>query len=733
MVHYSTNFDGLTAGAIAPGWVNTGAATYVVGTNAPVSGGQSFGLATQADGQVAVYTGSAQQANGSVQFAQPYQPTGGYNFTFRDDGTGNNHYALLFNASGSIINLYKRVAGGYASLGNSGTLPAFSVGQWYWSKLDFSGTTFRAKFWAVGTPEPSGWTSTFTDATFAAGYVGLRSAGGAAGQSLDNFYLGDSGDTFTTLIPATSASAGATLQGDGGTGIHFAGRWASGGNGVAVTVNAGAVADLVYAGGVTANAVFDLTGITSPPDVSVRVDRQGSVRRSLSAAVPWVPLNPRLPNQSAAAPDATATSSTHRARVVATAIYQSATNQWTTESGAVRLAAVEVDYQATLPAVGLPLDYAEFDGDSVTAAVRLLWTASANAGSPDTPYMDADAGWPLQVAEALGLNPIVCGCGGQGIVNGGSGGFPNAATAFPLIYAGVNWSPARPPKVWVCMQGYNDALGNVSLASFASGYAALLAAARAKYPNALLVAVVPPNIDAANVTAGGSGGFGAAIVTAAGGAGGNVAVLNYGTGVLTAIGGADYSDTIAHLNPGGATRLAQRMAADLAPLLAPTYTAAANVRLGTNRGDGTVGTLAVPTAAQVLAGVAVDATTGTVVLPTTAQVAAGTTFGPGGAEVGTLATGSGTPAAAVVGPLLAGQPCTVLLTGVTAGAVYTATSTVTGNVVPPVTATGATASVTWTPTASGTLTFASVTPGAAVPAAVSYSLFGVVPATVGRI
>jgi hypothetical protein len=47
------------------------------------------------------------------------------------------------------------------------------------------------------------------------------------------------------------------------------------------------------------------------------------------------------------------------------------------------------------------------------------------------------------------------------------------------------------------------------------------------------------------------------------------------------------------------------------------------------------GTLAVPTASQVLAGVAVDATVGNVVLPTTAQVMAGVTFGPSSGETGT--------------------------------------------------------------------------------------------------
>lgn len=66
-----------------------------------------------------------------------------------------------------------------------------------------------------------------------------------------------------------------------------------------------------------------------------------------------------------------------------------------------------------------------------------------------------------------------------------------------------------------------------------------------------------------------------------------------------------------------------------------TYTAAANVRAGTNRGDGVLGTLAVPAANQVLSGVAVDATTGNVVLPSVSAVRLGTAFGPNSSSVGT--------------------------------------------------------------------------------------------------
>jgi hypothetical protein len=75
------------------------------------------------------------------------------------------------------------------------------------------------------------------------------------------------------------------------------------------------------------------------------------------------------------------------------------------------------------------------------------------------------------------------------------------------------------------------------------------------------------------------------------------------------------------------------------------YPSAADVRLGTATGSGSTGTLHVPAAAQVLAGVAVDATTGTVTLPTAAQVEGGVTFGPGGGTTGTAPSPSSVAAA----------------------------------------------------------------------------------------
>ena len=91
-----------------------------------------------------------------------------------------------------------------------------------------------------------------------------------------------------------------------------------------------------------------------------------------------------------------------------------------------------------------------------------------------------------------------------------------------------------------------------------------------------------------------------------------------------------------------------------------------------------------------------------------------------------VATGpTSPPRATVAGPLVQGAAATIVLTGLSSGMAITATSSVAGDVVPSVTVpAGSTdASVTWTPTASGTLTFGCST--ATPPPPVTYAVYGV--------
>jgi hypothetical protein len=100
-----------------------------------------------------------------------------------------------------------------------------------------------------------------------------------------------------------------------------------------------------------------------------------------------------------------------------------------------------------------------------------------------------------------------------------------------------------------------------------------------------------------------------------------------------------YGDGIHFVN-NGAWFVEKRWCDAIKALMAPaSYTAAANVRSGTDRGDGVTGTLALPPANKVLAGTTFDASTaGTATVPAVGLVRAGTTYGTGGtALTGTVA------------------------------------------------------------------------------------------------
>jgi hypothetical protein len=97
--------------------------------------------------------------------------------------------------------------------------------------------------------------------------------------------------------------------------------------------------------------------------------------------------------------------------------------------------------------------------------------------------------------------------------------------------------------------------------------------------------------------------------------------------------------TSVHPNDTGAASVGEAWAFAWAKAVGdvPTgiYTAAANIRSGTDRGDGVTGTLAVPSAANVLSGVSVDATTGTYVVVAAGSVKTAVTFGAASAQTGT--------------------------------------------------------------------------------------------------
>jgi len=80
----------------------------------------------------------------------------------------------------------------------------YQVNTWYWIKVNSSGTSHRAKFWAYRTPEPVAWLIDRTDATYAAGRYGLdlRSSQNVSAIQVAWFSVGT--DTNAPAVPMSS-------------------------------------------------------------------------------------------------------------------------------------------------------------------------------------------------------------------------------------------------------------------------------------------------------------------------------------------------------------------------------------------------------------------------------------------------------------------------------------------------------------------------------------------------
>ena len=83
---------------------------------------------------------------------------------------GSNWYKAFID--GSTFGIQKKVAGN-ATILKSVSFAA-KANTSYTIRFQVSGTTLNAKVWATGSAEPSGWTVTASDNTFASGHVGIR-------------------------------------------------------------------------------------------------------------------------------------------------------------------------------------------------------------------------------------------------------------------------------------------------------------------------------------------------------------------------------------------------------------------------------------------------------------------------------------------------------------------------------------------------------------------------------
>jgi len=335
-------------------------------------------------------------------------------------------------------------------------------------------------------------------------------------------------------------------------GFRYIGRWHRGYP--AVTINTGAMLEFVFPGS-CCDLVFDTTGMTQYPDLLVQVDEGTIARHRLDATTTAICLCPDNLPKTAKANKAY----WHMVRCW-TIISSADPAQWATQNGACKFLGVRcASPDAVLPVLPEATSAIEFLGDSITASLRLLYTGHDGWDDRDrqTGYVrDWLTGqdhqhpvrnWTWHTARLLGLQPIVVGFGGQGLTVAGTIGAPPAVEAFPYVYAGAPWNPPVQPRIVVIYHGTNDK------AFTEEQYHGYLRVIRSAYPRADIFAICPHT----------KAHFASPIRAAAHQAGDHVWFCDYGSGVIAP---EDTSDGC-HLNPGGAMRLAVRLAGDIARLI----------------------------------------------------------------------------------------------------------------------------------------------------------------------
>ena len=326
--------------------------------------------------------------------------------------------------------------------------------------------------------------------------------------------------------------------------IRYLGRWQTGST--AVTITNGAECAFICTGG-TCGLQFDTTapGMVLPL-LAVWIDGIGPFRFSLnlSGFIPILPPVLRSTESTRLQPGVPPERHHIRFMTNINSGYPTATRNWVTQRDGVRFQGLHIARGASLlPLPPLPGSI-EFLGDSITAGLRVLYTAASNDDSPAAAAPELN--WTESASRALGLRALVNGHGGQGITASATDGTPPALEAFPFVFNGTPWSPRPAPDLVVVYQGTNDS------AFSTAQYQAYLSAIRAAYSNAWIVAIVPYLRPAHAVP------IRSAVDTLADP---RIRFLDYSA----AFRDTDTSDGL-HFNPAGALAMGQRLVDDIRDL-----------------------------------------------------------------------------------------------------------------------------------------------------------------------
>ena len=201
MAQYFTDFTGESVGASPPtGWTARGDATagWEVLTG-PYAGYNTATFSNQYDfltwDTVGSVTGDVEIV-ALMRFTNDSFP-GGVAVHVQSGSVGG--YPALFTFSGDAPAVWLVSAGSDSDIDSD--VGTYAVDTDYWIRLQRTGTTVRARFWADGAGEPGTWQSSGTDATHGSGYVGLFVRNWPGTRTWKKVGVGTGGDAAPTSDP----------------------------------------------------------------------------------------------------------------------------------------------------------------------------------------------------------------------------------------------------------------------------------------------------------------------------------------------------------------------------------------------------------------------------------------------------------------------------------------------------------------------------------------------------
>ena len=243
-IYYTSNdisvgFDAASVGALPASWVAK-VGTWQVGTVQVLSGhSHSFGSTSHGDGDVALLTGIAAQADMQISVRQKLTglvataaPMMGV--LLRMDAAYSNGYAILVDQTGTLgalrLLVFRRAGGGYTFLGASAAIAGitFSGTDVVMLRAQIQGSNISAKLWPLRISEPTTWHYVIADAAItAAGYTGLYNGldgAGAAVFAVDDVVVSDlpslSVATPTGVVAGSAMVVSGTYTGQDPAGLN---------------------------------------------------------------------------------------------------------------------------------------------------------------------------------------------------------------------------------------------------------------------------------------------------------------------------------------------------------------------------------------------------------------------------------------------------------------------------------------------------------------------------------